>query len=353
MAMTMHRIFLPALLLLCSVTVQAATCQALLVGGQPGSPLYQRRFQDWLSRSHALLVKAGVPADHIRLLSADPGFTTGIVNGPATSESIIAAVEAIAATAKRDDQFVMIILGHGTVVEGVAPRLLLPGPDLEAEPLAAAMATIPCREQVVINLSGIAGEWLGMLAAAERVNLCATSPGEAPDPVFGEFLLRAFEAQRADGHGGGAKDGQVDCLEAFTWAARQSVLWIARLRYNRENDTWKIDGKDSVAVFEHLFDGISGVPGARALDPTSDRNTPDAEPLIDPPEGAFDAAWDGRRMIDEHAMLEDCGVAEGIPALGTTGFVTFPAEELLQPGYLARRTLLGRPGGSAKQATTP
>lgn len=339
----MHRLLRIALILASCSLATAASCQVLLVGGEPGSPLYQRRFQDWLTRSHALLMKAGVAAADIRLLTADPAFTSPLVSGKATPETIIAELKAIAGRAQREDQFILILVGHGSMVEGIGPRLLLPGPDLEPEPLAAAMAAIPCREQVVINLAGIAGEWLAGFAAAERVYIAAASPGELPDPVFGEFFLRGLENGRADGHGGGPQDGRIDCLEAFTWAAQETVRWVARLRLNHETNTWKISGRESVAVFEKLYGGITGVPGARQLDPGSDRKAADPEPVVQPPDGKLDAAWGGRRMIDEHAMLEDCGVSEGVPALGPGGFIVFPAEQPLQPGYLARRIVLGRP----------
>lgn len=344
----MNRLLPIAFALALAAAAPAAVCHALLVGGEPGSPVYQRRFQDWLTRSHALLARAGVAPASIRLLSADPTFKAPIVSGPATADAVVAEAKRIAAAAGRDDQFVLVIVGHGTLVEGAPARLLLPGPDLEAAPLAAALAGLKCREQIVINLAGIAGEWIAPFAAAERVTIAASSPGEVPDPVFGEFLLRAFEDGRADGHAGGAKDKAVDCLEAFTWAARESVHWIARLRHNREAGTWRVDGKESVAVFERLFGGFADIPGARRLDPASDRNAADAVPLLQPPDGKLDATWDGRRMIDEHAMLEDCGVAEGVPAMGPAGLTAFPAAEQLQPGWLARRTVLGRPREVAK-----
>lgn len=333
-----------ALALACAASLPAAACQALLVGGEPGSPLYQRRFQDWLTRWHGLLARAGA---EVQVLSADGSFRAPIVTGPATAAGVISAIDGIAAKAGREQQFVLVLMGHGSNVEGAGPRLLLPGADLEAEPLAKSLAAIRCRQQVVINLAGIAGEWTAGLAAAERVGIAASSPGELPEPAFGEFLLRAYEGGRADGDGGGPKDGAIDCLEAFTWATRESVHWIARLRYNAEAGHWRVDGRESVAVFEHLFAGIAGVPGARRLDPASDRNAADKVPEIQPADGVITAAWDGRRMIDEHAMLEDCGVAEGVPGLGPSGFTAFPASERLQPGWLARRTILGQPQPAA------
>jgi hypothetical protein len=339
----MRPTLLIALALACCAALPAASCQALLVGGEPGSPLYQRRFQDWLTRFQTVLVKSGVAPADIRILSADPSFRAPIVGGPATAAAILEAIGAIAATAGRDDQFVLVLMGHSSNVEGVGPRLILPGADLAPEPLTKALAAIRCRQQVVINLSGVSGEFVTTLAAAERVNIAASSAGEQPEPVFGEFFLRALESGRADGDSGGPKDGVVDCLEAFTWASRETVRWIARLRYNSEAGHWRIDGRDSVAVFEHLFSGISGVPGSRKLDPESDRNAADAVPVIQPPDGVIDATWSGRRMIDEHAVLEDCGVAEAVSGLSATGFTVFPANEPLQPGWLARRTVIGHP----------
>lgn len=330
-----------AVLLACAAALPAA-CHALLVGGEPGSPLYQRRWQDWLTRWHAQLLRAGAAPGEVQVLSTDASFKPAFAVAPATAASVIAAVGSIAARAGREDQFVLVLMGHGTEIEGAGARLLLPGADLTAEPLAAALAAVRCRQQVVVNLSGIAGAWVGQLAAAERVTIAASSPGELPEPVFGEFLLRAFEEQRADGDGGGPKDGAVDCLEAFTWATRESVHWIARLRYDKDSELWRLDGRDSVAVFERLFGGITGVPGARRLDPASDRAAADRVPQIQPADGVITGAWDGRRMIDEHAVLEDCGVADGVPGLGPAGFTAFPAAERLQPGWLARRTVIGR-----------
>lgn len=339
----MRPTFLIVLVLACAASLPAAVCQALLVGGEPGSPVYQRRFQNWLTRFQAVLVKSGASPADIRILTADPSFRAPIVSGPATAASVVAAIDAIAATAGRDDQFVLVLMGHGSNVEGAGARLLMPGPDLEVAPLAKALAALRCREQVVVNLAGISGEWTAALAAAERVTISAASPGELPEPAFGEFLLRGLESGRADGDGGGPKDGAIDYLEAFTWASRETVHWIARLRYNTDAGHWRVDGRDSVAVFEHLFGGIAGVPGARKLDPASDRAAADTVPEIQPADGVITAAWDGRRMIDEHAMLEDCGVAEGVPGLGAAGFTAFAANERLQPGWLARRTVLGRP----------
>lgn len=351
----MHRIsILLTLGLACCSHASAASCQVLLFGGEPGSPVYQRRFQDWLTRSHALLLKAGVAAADIRLLTADPTFKAPIVSGPATAETVVAEIKAIAGRAKREDQFILILIGHSSLVEGIGPRLLLPGPDLAPEPVAAALTAIPCREQVVINLAGVSGEWLASFAAAERVNIAAASPGELPDAVFGEFFLRGLESGRADGCAGGPGDGQVNCLEAFTWASHETARWIARLTFNRPADCWRIDGRDSVAVFEQLFGGFTGVSGARKLDPASKRDSADAEPVVQPLDGKLDKEWDSRRMINEHAMLEDCGAAEGVPALGTAGFTTFLADQPLQPGTLARHIVLGRPqAGRTPRAAPP
>ena len=217
--------------------------------------------------------------------------------------------------------------------------MILPGPDLTAEQLSSALAGIAAKNQIILNLSASSGDFLKSLVAPGRINLAATSPTELKEPVFAEFFLRGLESKRADTD----RKNSISLLKAYNWAAQQTVLWIARWKQTGSGEAppilWKADGKETVAVFEKLYPDIPG----RKLDPSSDRKSEDAAVEIQPPAGQLTAAWVGRRVVDEHAMIEDNGKETGVAALGEKGFQPILGEKANDPGYLAGQTILGRP----------
>ena len=328
------------LLVLCAVLPAAAPlsaaeptkpgqCYALLIGGLPGPEPFNRWYADWLARFQSYLTKsAGVPAANITALS-----------GPAaTGEAITGAIAKLAQRVKPEDQLIVFIVGHGEIL-GPSPTLILPGPDLSAPQLSAALAGIPAKNQIILNFSSSSGDFLKHLAAPGRINLTATSPTELNDPVFAEFFLRGLESNRADTD----HKGSISLLKAYNWAAQQTATWIARWKQTGSGDAppilWKADGKEAVAIFEKLYPNIPG----RKLDPTSDRKSEDAAIEIQPPAGQLTEAWVGRRVIDEHAMIEDCGKEIGVAALGENGCQPILGEQANDPGNLAGQVILGHP----------
>jgi hypothetical protein len=321
---------------------------AVLVGGMPSSPVFARRYQDWLTRFHALLTRSGVPAGNIVMLSGDANFKSPVVNGPATRDSIVAAIGEAAKKVRPEDQFVLVIVGHGSLSDA-KPGLVLHGADLDPETLGKALAGINADNQVVLNFAGASGDFLKALAKKGRVNVAATLAEENVEPAFAEFFLRGIESNRADGEGG-AKDGVVTLLEAYNWATHQTALWIMRQVGNKEG-TWTVNGKESVEIFHKLYDGPeSNGPlsndGSRKLSAESDGTKPDdVVPLVVPPDLKPNTAqdWKGRRIVNEHAQVEDLGQESGLSALrGEQGYdpiVVGKDEE----GAKAARVVLGRP----------
>ena len=331
-------------------------CYALIIGGLPGSPVYARRFQDWIKRFNAFLRTNGILAGNIVVLSGDKNFKDQMVTGVATRQSILEAVDKLSKSILPQDQFVLVMVGHGSLSD-VKPGFVLPGVDLEADALAKAMATIRAENQVVLNFSGAGGDFLKALSRKGRVNMTATLPEESAEPVFAEFFLRGLESGRADGEGAplaGAKDGKVTLLEAYNWASHQTALWICR-QVAQKDGTWSIQGKESVEIFKKLFDGPEGVitpggmraDGSRKLSEDSDASKPDEiVPLVVPADikPSTAEAWEGRRLVNEHAQLEDCGKESGAIALrGEKGYEPVPMGAAEEEGSLAARVLLGRP----------
>lgn len=331
---------------------------ALIVTGKSGSGIYARRYQDWASRFHAHLTKTcKVPAENVVLLSGDKDFKAAPVNGPASADGIAKAVAQLAGRTAPQDQFVLFIVGHGNLADSVA-GLVLPGSDLKGGKLADALKAIPCRNQVIVHAGGASGDFLAPLARMGRVIVTATSPEEVVEPVFAEFFLRAIEGGACDGQGA-AKDGNLTVLEAFNWATHQTALWICRQRAT-ENDGWVVEGKQSIELFKKLYDGPADQPGYRQLSSASDASKDDAPvPITVPKTRENLETYTGRRIVTEHALLEDAGKEDGRAALrGETGYEaltpaarpaasapasTRPASTPSVPGELSSRTVIGKP----------
>ena len=304
---------------------------ALLVGGIAGQGTYGKWYADWLGRFQTYLTQtAHVPAANVVSLS-----------GPAaTFDAITSSLKQFAAQAKPQDQLIVFIVGHGEI-GGEQPTLILPGPDPTAQQLAALLNSFPARNQVVLNFSASSGDFLKVLSAPGRVNLTATSPTELEEPVFPEFFLRGLESKRADAD----KNGSITVLEAFNWAAQQTAFWIARWQEKGDPTAqtdatfWKASGKETVEIFEKLY---AGSP-TRKLDPASDRNAVDA-PVVDlvPPGGQITDDWASRRVVDEHALLEDSGQGIGVSVISDNGVLQLIlGQKPGDPGYLAAHTFLG------------
>jgi hypothetical protein len=323
----------------------AGQVQALILGALPGSPVYARRYRDWLKRFHAYLTQTRkVPAANVVVLSGDAEFKDPCVQGLATLETAQKAFADFAARTRPGDQFILILIGHGVVTEPV-PTLVLPGRDLSVAQIEEGLSKIAARNQVVLNFSSSSGACLKRLARRGRVNLTAVKDQEATEPVYAEFFLRGLESQRADGEGApeaGARDGVLTVLEAYNWATHQTALWISRQSAATPDGPWKLDGKESVEIFEKLTRGAEKEMGARHLDPESDRNKPDAVVEIVPASGKLDESWNGRRVVTETAMLEDCGDETGLAALQPEGYKPIPGQTPGKPGGLARRVVLGQ-----------
>jgi hypothetical protein len=335
---SIRRALLLLLLGTCLARGAEGTCHALLVGGLPGAPVYARRYRDWLKRCHAHLVGTGVPAANVRVLSGDKGFTNPIVSGPATAESVWTALLEMSDRVKAGDQFVLVLIGHGSVAD-MSPTVILPGPDLASRQIADALDALPTHRQVVLNFTASAGDSLKDLARSGRINVAATSPGEANEPVYAEFFLRALEAKLADGEGA-PKDGAVTILEAYNWATAQTAWWIVRQKL--AGDTWRVEGKESVELFRRLCEGPLDEPAARQLAAGSQMNADDPVYALRPEGGKIDDFWRGRRVVTEHATLEDCGEETGVTALQAQGYRPLAGRKAGEPGHLARRVVLGR-----------
>ena len=86
--------------------------------------------------------------------------------------------------------------------------------------------------------------------------------------------------------------------------------------------------------------------GSRKLSAASDAGKEDeAVALVVPRDITPNQAgsWDKRRLVNEHAQLEDCGAESGVSAIGgATGYTPIVAEKEGVAGFLASKVVIGR-----------
>ena len=229
----------------------------LVVSGLGGEPAYVERFHTW---STALVDAATddlrIAEDHLIYLAERPDRDARI-RGRSTRENVNAAFAEVADRIEPAGRLVVTFIGHGSATGGV-PKLNLPGPDLSAEEVAAALARFPTQDVVVLNLTTASGEWMRTLSGDRRIVITATrSAAERYESRFGEHFIAALTSPDADTD----KNERVSLLEAFEYAR----LEVAR-SYDQDNrllteHALLDDNGDGVGVHEpELPDG----DGARA-----------------------------------------------------------------------------------------
>jgi hypothetical protein len=120
----------------------------------------------------------------------------------------------------RDDQLLVLLIGHGTTsdggdLSGGEAKFNLVGPDLTATEWADLLKPLPGR-LVFVDTSGASFPFLHKLAGRGRIVLTATdSVAQQFETVFPEYFIKAFDDEAADVD----KSGRVSIWEAFVYAS--------------------------------------------------------------------------------------------------------------------------------------
>jgi hypothetical protein len=201
------------LLLLLSLPATAGRHQLLIVSGLGGTTAYDEQFSELATRLARAARDAGVAPEQITTLSASADADAA----RADRDTVLAAVSRAAETLDDDDRFFLILIGHGNP-RGDGAVFNLPGPDLTATELAAALEAFGERLVTVVNTASSSGPFLARLSAPNRVVITATANArEYHAPLFGEYFVSAFESAGADRD----KDERISMLEAFEFASRE------------------------------------------------------------------------------------------------------------------------------------
>ena len=200
-----------AILLACAVlsvrSAQAAPFY-VTVAGLGGEPDYEQRFTA-LANDLDKLFKAASNDAHVYTFSGSS----------ATKARLIETLNQISRDAKPEDEFTLILIGHGSY-DGEDYKFNLPGPDISGEELAVLCNRIPAKRQLIVNTTSASGGSIGALQRAGRIVIAATKTGtEKNATVFARYWVDALRDSSTDVD----KNEAISALEAFQYADHKTA----------------------------------------------------------------------------------------------------------------------------------
>ncbi|MCU1382524.1 MAG: hypothetical protein JWL71_1221 [Acidobacteria bacterium] len=205
---------------------------ALVITGANGGDAYAQKYAKWRRSFVAtlrdkfhydperLIVLADVPprpgaGQTLQPRSGQAGDAAAEGVTPATRENVRAALADLRKRMTKDDQLLVLLIGHGTSLDGEEAKFNLVGPDLSASDWSELLRPLPGR-LVFVNTTGASFPFLRKLARKGHVVLTATdTAAQQFETVFPEFFIKAFEDPAADLD----RNNRVSMWEAFTYAS--------------------------------------------------------------------------------------------------------------------------------------
>ena len=210
-----------ALLLVSTMASPAAAGEryALVVTGASGGDAYAQKYAKWRAEFVETL-RDTFHYDPQRLVvlaeAADDGAR------PATRENVRAAIADFRKRMSKDDQLLVLLIGHGTSLDGEEAKFNLVGPDLSASEWSDLLRPLPGR-LVFVNTTGASFPFLRKMAARGHVVLTATdAAAQQFETVFPEYFIKAFADPAADLD----RNNRVSIWEAFTYASANVRQWF-------------------------------------------------------------------------------------------------------------------------------
>ena len=168
---------------MCALAVQArAATYYVIVAGLGGEPDYEQRFTA-AAKDLDKVFKAADPTAHVYTLTG----------AQATAAQLKETLSAVARDAKADDDFVLILIGHGSF-DGVEYKFNLVGPDVTAGEIAAMCDRITARRQLIVDTTSASGGAVQALERPGRAVIAATKSGtEKNATVFARYWVEALQ----------------------------------------------------------------------------------------------------------------------------------------------------------------
>lgn len=179
------------------------------VAGLGGEPDYEQRFS--ASAKDLDKVFHAVPGSHVITLTG----------AQATAAQLKSTLATVAQQATATDDFVLVLIGHGSF-DGTEYKFNLVGPDVTAAELAAMCDRIPARRQLVVDTTSASGGAMPALQRANRIVITATKSGtEKNATVFARYFAEGLQDPAADTD----KNEAITALEAYTYATQKTAAF--------------------------------------------------------------------------------------------------------------------------------
>jgi hypothetical protein len=197
--------------IVCALGLQArAAVYYVTVAGLGGEPDYEQRFAA-AAKDLDKVFRTGDSAGHVYTLTGTQ----------ATASQLKETLGTVAHDAKADDDFVLILIGHGSF-DGVEYKFNLVGPDVTAGEIAAMCDRIPTRRQLIIDTTSASGGAIQALERPGRAVIAATKSGtEKNATIFARYWVEALEDPAADTD----KSDSISAMEAFTYAKTKTAAF--------------------------------------------------------------------------------------------------------------------------------
>jgi hypothetical protein len=205
----MNRALVVAMVCVFALPARAASFY-VIVAGLGGEPDYEQRFTA-AAKDLDRIFKSSGPGAHVYTLTGSQ----------ATASRLTETMGEVARNAKVDDDFTLILIGHGSF-DGVEYKFNLVGPDVTASQLAAMCDPIAARRQLIVDTTSASGGALHFLVRPGRAVVAATKSGtEKNATVFVRYWVEALQDSAADTD----KSESISALEAFTYAAKKTAAF--------------------------------------------------------------------------------------------------------------------------------
>jgi hypothetical protein len=200
------------------------------VAGLGGGPVYEQRFTR-LAQDLDKTFRASGAGAHVYTL----------FGSRATRVRLRETLASVARDAKPDDDFVLVLIGHGSF-DGVEYKFNLVGPDVSGAQLAEMCDRIPARRQLIVDTTSASGGAVSVLERPGRGVIAATKSGtEKNATVFARYWVQALQDPAADVD----KDDSISALEAFQYAARNTAAFYqSQDRLATEHAVFEDTGKN-------------------------------------------------------------------------------------------------------------
>lgn len=228
--MIAQRLSLYLACLILAVLPARAAVYYVTVAGLGGEPEYEQRFTGLAQDLDKTFKASGADAQVYTL--------TGSAANRAHLRDILATV---AREAKPEDDFVLVLIGHGSF-DGVQYKFNLVGPDVSGAELGEMCDRIPARRQLIVNTTSASGGSIAFLQRAGRGVIAATKDGsEKNATIFARYWVEALHDPEADVD----KNDAISALEAFQDAQRKTAAFYeSEKRLATEHPVFDDTGKN-------------------------------------------------------------------------------------------------------------